>query len=264
MAGTIGASCPKHISSWLSPPPSAAPIRYPRQIPKAVVPSFIGGNGLVLNLLMHEGAGGVVKDYSPYKNHGKLYNGVSWVDGSFGWALSFDGVDDYVEIPNSASLNISGEFTLMAWVRLNAYPTGVDPQYCAEIINKGANGTTYNNNYILRVDRYGRLNGWVGNPPTDTNVFGTTALSLNTWQHAAFVYVPSTRMTLYANGAFDSERTSGVPASAYTNNGPLEIGRWVINLNEFPGFISEVRIYNRALSADEIKRHYESTKPIFT
>jgi hypothetical protein len=104
-AGVGGGLVPKRILSWFNPPPFDAPLKYPRQIPKGVADSFIGEPRQVLNLLCYDGAGDVAKDFSPYGNHGRFYN-AAWVDGAFGWALDFNGVDSYVEVPDSPSLNL--------------------------------------------------------------------------------------------------------------------------------------------------------------
>src|ERR1051325_8256289 len=53
-------------------------------------------------------------------NQGTLQNGASFASGFVGRAFSFDGVDDFVEGPNSPSLMIPGAFTVEFWFKLNA------------------------------------------------------------------------------------------------------------------------------------------------
>jgi len=53
-------------------------------------------------------------------NNGTLQNGATFAAGKVGQAFSFDGVDDYVEVPNAANLNITGPLTIDVWVKLNA------------------------------------------------------------------------------------------------------------------------------------------------
>ena len=53
----------------------------------------------------NEGSGSLLKDKSPYHNDGEIY-GPTWVNGKFGKALLFDGVDDYVVVPTSESMNL--------------------------------------------------------------------------------------------------------------------------------------------------------------
>ena len=55
-------------------------------------------------------------------NDGTLVNGPSWTVGHFLSALEFDGVNDYVRVPDNSSLDINGEITISAWIRLNSIP----------------------------------------------------------------------------------------------------------------------------------------------
>jgi hypothetical protein len=76
----------------LNPPPPIDPLVYPRQIPKVVVPSYIGDAGCVLNAIPYLGTGDTLHDWSGSGNHGKLGAGdpdkmPMWVDGSYGWSL---------------------------------------------------------------------------------------------------------------------------------------------------------------------------------
>ncbi|RLI91232.1 MAG: hypothetical protein DRO95_04750, partial [Candidatus Altiarchaeales archaeon] len=54
-------------------------------------------------------------DISKYGNDGTIY-GATWTDGKFGKALSFDGVDDYVDCGNDSSLDITDAITIEAWI----------------------------------------------------------------------------------------------------------------------------------------------------
>jgi hypothetical protein len=62
-----------------------------------------------------EGSGTIAKDYSGNGNNGTLINGPTWTTGKVGYALSFDGVDDYVQVNDSPSLKPK-YITLIAWV----------------------------------------------------------------------------------------------------------------------------------------------------
>jgi len=63
-------------------------------------------------------------DRSGQGNHGTLTNmeaTTDWVDGKVGQALSFDGVNDYVNAGNDSSLNISDKATISAWVKVTSW-----------------------------------------------------------------------------------------------------------------------------------------------
>jgi hypothetical protein len=73
------------------------------------------GTGLVGFWNFDEAAGLIAHDYSG-NNRGVLVNEPKWITGRFGAALSFDGIDDYVEVAHSDSLNLTRELTVSAWV----------------------------------------------------------------------------------------------------------------------------------------------------
>jgi len=107
----------------LNPLPPDLELVKPRQLPKRIVPSFVGEQGQVLNLLMREGSGNIVRDYSGFNNHGQLFGGVKWTDeGIATWALEFNGIDGRVIVPHKDVLNIApgNKITIEIW----AYLTG--------------------------------------------------------------------------------------------------------------------------------------------
>jgi hypothetical protein len=102
-------------------------------------------SGLVLYLPFDEGSGTTARDLSGFGNNGTLCNGgtcpaqgPTWTTGKVGSALSFDGVDDYVSMPHSASLGLTEEATLMAWVKT----VSTSPLYQI-VISKGSDPEPY-------------------------------------------------------------------------------------------------------------------------
>jgi hypothetical protein len=69
-----------------------------------------------------EGTGGIAADSSGNGNAGTLVNNPSWVNGKLEKVLRFDGINDYVSIPNSLSLNPENEITIIAWVNPGVIP----------------------------------------------------------------------------------------------------------------------------------------------
>jgi len=106
--------------NWYKPSPKRLPIRLPRRKPKKVIPSMIGKEGLVLDLLMNYTRGRDVYDHSGHGNHGTL-NGPSWVSGPYGWMLSYDGDDDYVDIPPFDTFD---EYTVMVLAKHHSVGDG--------------------------------------------------------------------------------------------------------------------------------------------
>ena len=110
--------------SWYSPKPRQLPKRLPRRRPIKAIPSGIGDQGIVGNWLFYYLKGGNhLHDFSGEGNHGTI-NGASWKDGRYGWALEFDGVDDYVDCGDNTGEG-EGAITLSAWVKADSI-TSVD------------------------------------------------------------------------------------------------------------------------------------------
>jgi len=78
----------------------------------------MAASGEVLVLHFDEGSGTVARDASGNGNDGTIY-GATWVNGKYGKALSFDGVEDYVDCGNDVSLNFerTDPFSIEAWVK---------------------------------------------------------------------------------------------------------------------------------------------------
>jgi len=207
----------------------------------------------VLFLAFDEGFGSVAHDISGYNNHGTIY-GATWRKLKTGKnALYFDGVDDYVEVPDSASLNVT-EFTIIAWVYLNKFG-GV-------VVVKGDKAFTSvgNQSYLLGfrpwVPDWGLRLDWTDE--TFNWLTQSEALDLNKWHFIAGSYDSNTAY-LYWNGQLIKSATFGktLKTVAY----PLYISETTSGL--INGLIAHVSIYNRALEQKEIKKIYETTKELF-
>jgi len=208
--------------------------------------------GLVSYWSFDEGAGTTAYDASGKGNNGTLVNGPKWTNGKFGQALSFDGVDDYVEVPNSPSLNPTVAITIMAWIKPFALASAQG------IVDKGDGTTGYrfivsdtNPNRLKLISRYLFANG----------IESSDVLVNNTWQHIAGV-ISGTSAYIYYNGILVG---SGTVPSLQTTSINLIIGKKAYVgsvVIPFKGLIDEVRIYNRALSEEEIRYLYNRGAPI--
>lgn len=206
--------------------------------------------GPVASYNFNEGTGTLVNDRSGTGNNGTRVGATWTTGGKYARALSFDGVNDYVSVPDSSSLDIAGELTISAWVRKSSN-SGYDT-----IVAKG-NGTTGPENYYL--DTFGdepelgfatAANVWHGYRTLVSN------LVINQWRHVAMTYNDAANtIVLYVGGVQQSAATvngSPLTSSLVTNNGGLRIGYALFNSEAFHGRIDDLRIYNRALSAGEI------------
>ncbi len=196
--------------------------------------------GLVLGYGFEETSGATATDVTPLKNNGTISGATSTASGKFGRALSFDGTNDKVDVPDASSLDLTTGMTLEAWVK----PTTNASWRTAILKERGTNDLAYalytSNGSKPRAENFTGV---------ENTAAGTSALPLNTWSHLAATY-DGTNLRFYVNGVLvTTKATSG--AMPNTAN-PLRIGGNAIWGEYFSGLIDEVRVYNRALSASEL------------
>lgn len=172
------------------------------------------------------------------------------------------GYTDFVEVPDNNDLDLGSEFSIDAWVKINALNSDNMP-----IIWKGnSSGTDYTTPYSILVLRdnipdAGKLAVIIGNGSTAQIVTSNTPLSLQV-QHMIAVVSDGQNLNIYINGVLD--KTEPLGATPYNSSYPLQIGG-VKNLashrtNYFNGVIDEVEIFNRAITTNEIVKIYRADK----
>jgi hypothetical protein len=201
--------------------------------------------GLVGYWNFDEGDGTIAYDSSGYGNDGTI-TGASWTtSGIIDGGLEFDGSGDYIIVTDSASLDITNEITISIWVKFYSISSSEPPF----IIYKRGDGGNSDEIYKLGVDDYGigeidfRINS---NP-----VQGGSLTTLN-WYHIAATFNGTTKIIyLDANPVADEIQS----VTIQTSNRNLYIGadHDSTGFNQFfDGVIDDVRIYERALSSNEI------------
>jgi hypothetical protein len=183
-------------------------------------------------------------DRSGQNNHGTLTNGPLPAIGRIGQALEFDGDNDYVNIPDKESLDVTDYFTLSAWL------------YSYETIDS----LNASSSLFYKADAYG---SWWQSADNGLMRFGTfggnikstrDSWNANEWYHVVAVHDGSTSY-IYVNGTEDNSGTNTDPVTQEIDD--LWIGYHSYESGAyFNGKIDEVRIYNRALSAEEVERLY--------
>ncbi|HEX9868122.1 MAG TPA: LamG domain-containing protein, partial [Candidatus Tectomicrobia bacterium] len=198
-------------------------------------------------------------DKSGNGNRGELTGGPVRSSGKLGQALSFDGSNDYVDmgVGARALLDNLPQITVSAWIKASGAISDravVDAATCT-----GAQGG-------------GIFQLFVGYPSAGTAGFeiypddqvsqvageSTVQVTDNQWHLLTGVY-SGLQVAIYVDGRKENAATIGAVLLEPDTTASVEVGGHCNGTagHEFPGTIDDVRIYNRALSADEIKRLYK-------
>ena len=168
------------------------------------------------------------------------------------WGLSFDGVDDYAEVPDSPSISPTTAITLMFWMKAEAE------------VNMGVfvKGRSYNVQATMAVNGIW-CNFWSGgeeytirstDPPVYTGEWYFIAITLET-PGAPTIYINGEPATAYA---YRNE----VPGPIDDVTNPLRIGYIYFGQNYFKGTIGPALIYERRLTSDEVLEAYRGYIPL--
>ena len=220
---------------------------------------------LILYFSFDELDGNQATDHSRYQNHGILVGNPQLVDGRFGKALEFNGETDAVEVPHHNSLTVTEAVTVMAWIHTpRSHHPATDWQGIL------AKGDQHPRSYSFYTERGQTLQLSLDNPHAAVvievddipisnapgNIPSEGTFELNEWQHVAGRIANGERQ-FWINGqrAGTSEVVTPFPGLGDTVS--VLIGdTHEINRN-FLGLIDEVRIWNRALSEEEILEQME-------
>jgi len=203
--------------------------------------------GLVAHWSMDGGQGDVLKDQSGNGHDGKI-QGAQWTDGKLGKGLSFDGLDDVVDCGETLADRGLKTFTIALWIKTERWLNGAGIVYIgkddyaswAAAVNTGTSGGR-------SIDfQYGRILG-------HQEVF----YSDQGWHHIAVV-CDGSYARLYKDGeeVYNEQYSSPVDFSGCRT----VLGTHRVNERSFKGVIDEVRIYDRALSGDEIRGLYKADR----
>jgi hypothetical protein len=200
--------------------------------------------GLIGWWQLDEGTGTTAKDSSGNGNDGGFQGSPTWVPGVINGALSVDGTSSIL-VATTPKLQIAGAVTITCWINPTSF--GGERGFCGRDLNYAfkSSGTQ------LRFTTPGILD----------HTGSTTTLTAGTWQHVAATFQPSQSQGLvfYINGAEAQKLTASAMSQG---SGPFHIGtnQWS---EAYVGMIDDVRIYDRVLTAGQIKEIYNGGSPSF-
>lgn len=210
-------------------------------------------SGLVGYWRFEDGSGSLLAvDSSGNGNTGTLNNmdgNTAWTNGRVGGGIAFDGINDFINVPNAPSLEVGrngADFSVAFWINLGQGFTGAWRNF----LHKGA--TDAERTFAIWMSFESNRLHYRISTTAGFNEGGDSAaaISVGSWTHIAYVKSGNT-LRLYINGSANA--TANLTGTVISNTGPLRIGKdpW------YPGVLStfdDLRIYNRALSSTEITR----------
>ncbi|MBU4242448.1 MAG: LamG domain-containing protein, partial [Nanoarchaeota archaeon] len=186
-----------------------------------------------------------VKDYSTFGNNGSLY-GAIWnascnaFSGS-GGCYEFDGINDYIAIPNGQEFNFTNNITLSAWIKFNDSVTEIN-----RIVGKTSDVyslATYQGKIIFYLNT------------NDCYVISNTIYTNNQWHYVVGIFDTTNNATLYIDGQQPAMSKVNINCTnTHANDNPFYIS--YLTSGSFNGSIDQVQIWNRSLSTSEISMLY--------
>jgi hypothetical protein len=186
-------------------------------------------------------------------------SGVTYgATGKIGDAYTFDGVNDYITVPNSTeNENLAqGDFTVSAWIK-----HGVTAPTIAHRIMSKRSSLIHTDGWIFYIDTSGNVGINCVNSSTNAITSSTTSVLDDVWHLAVGVYTQSTRTyKLYIDGVDESTSIiSGGADPASDSSNTLNIGaNFALNGGYFDGSIDEVGLLDTALTAAQVLEIYNS------
>jgi len=197
------------------------------------------------------GGTGAIKDSTSNKNNGTDYGSpILGATGEIGAAIQFDGTDDFLIVPENASLHLGSGLTIEAWVNIDVWGDWKD------IVFKGG-GNAGDSDYQFALVNSGFA--WDGTyAGTWRTKYFATSTDTGTWIYAVVTHNTVT-VKFYRDGSENSSQSD--QGAIYESTYQLGISReGAANTGYLDGRIDEVRVSNAPRSAAWIKASYESER----
>lgn len=210
--------------------------------------------GLVLYLPMNEKTGATLSDKSGNGNHGTLSptypsdapTRIAGLSEKYGNAIDSDGVNNYVDCGNDVSLDLTDKATYMVWFNIRGGSVN------ANMMSKMKTTPTING-FNFGNDSGGRgLRATIANASSFVSVEKPVEdIPLDTWHHGCFT-LDGTNMRLYLDAIEVDSSAQSLDMGVSDEN--FLLAKWTTR--RYNGRLDEVKVFDRALSLEEIQKHY--------
>jgi hypothetical protein len=200
-----------------------------------------------------------IKDRSSNAFNGFFIGGATSsakVAGKLGQALSFDGTDDYVNIGNKTLVDGATAMSVCAWMKYTPTSVTADGTIAGEFINSDGPWMLYVDDDAIVSGRSNTVT-FVINTSAARVEGSTNLVTTGVWDHYCGTYQGSSFLRLYKNGVLDQENTTSISANITTSSQPIRLGAAGDNARFLNAKLDDVRVYNRALSPDEVRQLYK-------
>lgn len=198
-------------------------------------------------------------------NNGTLQNGATFAAGKVGQAFSFDGVNDFVQVPHNSNLDPgTGSFTLDAWVKTSATAnqTLVSKYECGGSCPAGALSLYFLSMSAGKV--VAEIRDSDGSSPGSQFLMGTSIIADGNFHHVAMTRdMATSQLRIYVDGALDASAALNAGSDGAIQNNDSEADPLIIGgffnggtttlRNPFTGLIDELEYFNRTLSVSELQ-----------
>ncbi len=222
--------------------------------PVVLGPVFI--KSLVAYWPLNEGAGGEAQDASARGHIGQLRNGPEWAAGRAGYALRFDGLDDYVWVPYHPDWDLPQGFSLVLWAYLESEPDTTPGNDWRLLVGRSGFRP-----YGLALEQNGKLTGSVYVGGERRSLSSGEPLPVGEWAHLAFTYdAASGTLRLYRDGELRAEE-EGSPGPVERREGraltiSLPRPEGLEDERAWPGLLDEILLFDRPLLPEEVRALY--------
>jgi len=214
---------------------------------------------LVIYLPFDGGAGEIAKDATEYGNNGQFQGTgeIKWVDGKFEGGIELDG-KSYVDIPWSESIDVADKsFSVEIWFKY------IDKTNAGSLV-WGYNVQGGNPQFWIRTEPGdNRIRGLI-HDITSTSIIIQTKTPHNddNWHHLAFVRDSQNQdtLTVYIDGKVEDSQKGKIGSVTEGQKYGIHLGQRVDGVNVYQGLLDEFRLWNRALSDNEVKANMTKGK----